>query len=137
MQRVTADSNIWISGLIWREKPHEFLNLARAGKIELAISDALLDEFTAILRAKFEWAPERLDGLRAEIATFTKHVTPSETLDVVPRDADDNRIVECAVAAGSDVIVSGDADLLSMGSFRDIKIQRVTDFLSGFQARSR
>ena len=71
VRRVTADSNIWISGLIWRGKPHELLNLARAGKIELAVSDTILDEFTGVLRDTFEWSPERLSALRGEIATFT------------------------------------------------------------------
>ena len=42
--------------------------------------------------------------MRAEVATFTKRVSSTETLDVVKADPDDNRILECAVAAGSDVI---------------------------------
>jgi uncharacterized protein len=100
----------------------------------LAVSDAILDEFTGILWDKFQWSLERLDGLRAELATFTKRVIPTETLDVVPRDADDNRIVECAVAAGSDTIVTGDVHLLSLGSFRGMKIARVAEFLTAFQA---
>jgi len=49
VDRATADSNIWVSGLNWYGKPHELLNLARDGKIELAISDAILDEFSRIL----------------------------------------------------------------------------------------
>ena len=71
MERVTADSNIWISGLNWRGKPHELLNLARDGKIELAVSDLILDEVNRILHDKFEWSVDRLSALRTEIATFT------------------------------------------------------------------
>jgi predicted nucleic acid-binding protein len=48
---------------------------------------------------------------------------------VVKGDASDNRIVECAVAAGSDVIVSGDKHLLALGSFRGIEVMTVSDFL--------
>ena len=47
----------------------------------------------------------------------------------------DNPIVECAVAAKADTIVTGDAHLLSLGSFRGIKIQRVAEFLA--EGRSR
>jgi hypothetical protein len=43
-------------------------------------------------------------------------------------------VLECAVAAGSDAIVSGDADLLRIRSFRGIRIQKVSDFLAGFYA---
>ena len=135
MDRATADSNIWVSGLNWYGKPHELLNLARDGKIELAISDAILDEFSRILHDKLEWSDDRLNSMRAEVATFTKRVSSTETLDVVKADPGDNRILECAVAAGSDVIVTGDAHLLQLGAYRGIKIMKVADFLG--QARDR
>ena len=135
MDRATADSNIWVSGLNWYGKPHELLNLARDGTIELAISDAILDEFSRILHDKLEWSADRLHSMRAEVATFTKRVSSTETLDVVKADPDDNRILECAVAAGSDVIVTGDAHLLQLGAYRGIKIMKVADFLG--QARDR
>ena len=135
MDRATADSNIWVSGLNWYGKPHELLNLARDGKIELAISDAILDEFSRILHDKLEWSDDRLNSMRTEVATFTKRVSSTETLDVVKADPDDNRILECAVAAGSDVIVTGDAHLLQLGAYRGIKIMKVADFLG--QARDR
>ncbi len=135
MDRATADSNIWVSGLNWYGKPHELLNLARDGKIELAISDAILDEFSRILHDKLEWSDDRLNSMRAEVATFAKRVSSTETLDVVKADPDDNRILECAVAAGSDVIVTGDAHLLQLGAYRGIKIMKVADFLG--QARDR
>ena len=135
MDGATADSNIWVSGLNWYGKPHELLNLARDGKIELAISDAILDEFSRILHDKLEWSDDRLNSMRAEVATFTKRVSSTETLDVVKADPDDNRILECAVAAGSDVIVTGDAHLLQLGAYRGIKIMKVADFLG--QARDR
>jgi putative PIN family toxin of toxin-antitoxin system len=135
VDRATADSNIWVSGLNWYGKPHELLNLARDGTIELAISDAILDEFSRILHDKLEWSDDRLNSMRAEVATFTKRVSSTETLDVVKADPDDNRILECAVAAGSDVIVTGDAHLLQLGAYRGIKIMKVADFLG--QARDR
>ena len=135
MNRATADSNIWVSGLNWYGKPHELLNLARDGTIELAISDAILDEFSRILHDKLEWSADRLHSMRAEVATFTKRVSSTETLDVVKADPNDNRILECAVAAGSDVIVTGDAHLLQLGTYRAIKIMKVADFLG--QARDR
>jgi predicted nucleic acid-binding protein len=37
-------------------------------------------------------------------------------------DVEDNRILECAVAAGADIIVSGDKHLLELGKFKKTKI---------------
>jgi putative PIN family toxin of toxin-antitoxin system len=129
VERVTADSNIWISGLNWRGKPHELLNLARASQIELAVSAAILDEFTRILRDKLQWSDERLQEMRAEVATFTKHIIPTESIDAVAGDPDDNRILECAVAAGSEFVVTGDNHLLVLERFRGIDMVTVNDFL--------
>lgn len=129
MERVTADSNVIISGLNWRGKPHELLNLARSGQIELAVSEAILAEVGRILHDKLAWSVERVDQARAEIATFTTHVSPTETLDVVKADPTDNKVLECAVAAGSEAVVTGDKHLLTLGSFRGIDMITVSDFL--------
>jgi uncharacterized protein len=60
---------------------------------------------------------------------ITTRVQPIERIDAVAADADDNRILECAVAGGSECIVSGDSDLLGLGKFRGITIQRPAEFL--------
>jgi uncharacterized protein len=62
------------------------------------------------------------------VDAITTRVQPIERIDAVTADADDNRILECAVAAGSECIVSGDSDLLGLGKFRGIKIQRPAEF---------
>jgi predicted nucleic acid-binding protein len=64
-------------------------------------------------------------------------VTPGEFLDAVPADPTDNRILECAVAAGSEVIVSGDKHLLGLGNFRGIEIVSVGEFLQHGPSRQR
>ena len=136
MDRITADSNIWVSGLNWRGKPHELLNLARRGQIELAVSDKIVDEVSRILRDKLEWSAERVNQARTEIATFTKRVFPTETLDAVKADPTDNRILECAVAAGSEAVVTGDKHLLAVGSFRGIEVMTVSEFLARVEGRA-
>jgi putative PIN family toxin of toxin-antitoxin system len=137
VRHVTADSNIWVSGLNWRGKPHEFLNLARSGQIQLAVSDVIFDEFSRILRDKLEWSDERLRDMRAQVARFTVRISQTETLDVVKSEASDNRILECAVAAGSEFVVTGDDHLLRLGTFRGIVLVTVADFLVQFSGARR
>lgn len=45
-------------------------------------------------------------------------------------DPDDNRILECAAAARSDYIVTGDNHLLKIKSFGGTQMIKVADFLS-------
>jgi predicted nucleic acid-binding protein len=60
----------------------------------------------------------------------TEHVQPTETPDAVAGDIDDNRILECAVAARAEFIVTGDSHLLRLSHFRNIHILKVADFMT-------
>ena len=137
MRRVTLDSNIYISALNFGGKPLQVLELARGGQIENAISNAIITETSRILYTKLYWEPGDIQDAIEQILDFSKYVHADYTLNVVPQDPDDNRVIECAQKAGSDRIVTGDTDLLVLGSFRGIKIVNPSDFLSELQARGR
>jgi putative PIN family toxin of toxin-antitoxin system len=137
VRRVTADTNLYVSALQFGGKPQTLLDLAQDGQIELAVSDDILNETLRILRDKFGGSPEYLRDAKAQLRAITVHVMPAEKVDAVPSDQSDNRILECAVAAGSDTVVTGDGHLLSLVSFRGIKIVRVAQFLGEFQTRGR
>jgi putative PIN family toxin of toxin-antitoxin system len=137
VKRVTADSNVWVSALIWGGKPLQLLELALQGEVELVISPDILNESLRVLREKIGLDVDDLQKAEDYIRRCTRLVEPTEKLDVVQSDPDDNRVLQCAVAADADTVVSGDLDLLRMGSFREIRILMVSEFLVGFQARER
>ena len=64
------------------------------------------------------------------LSRVARMVFPTETFSVVDADPDDNRIIECAVAARAQFIVTGDGHLLRLGSCRGIQIVKVADFLN-------
>lgn len=135
MRRVTADSNILISALQYGGKPLTLLDMAQDGRVELAISDDILTETLRILRDKFHHTTEWLQDAENHLREITTHVFPAERLDVVTADPDDNRVLECAVAADSEVIVSGDTHLLQLGTFRGIPVMTVAAFLARFEGQ--
>lgn len=135
MRRVTADSNILVSALQFGGKPLALLDMAQEGRIELAISNDILTETLRVLRAKFQRPVEWLEQAEHHLRTITKHVSPAERVDVVTADPDDNRVLECAAVADSEVIVSGDSDLLQLGGFRGIPVMTVAAFLNRFEAQ--
>jgi putative PIN family toxin of toxin-antitoxin system len=128
--RVTADTNILISGLNFkRGKPFELLELARTGKISLAVSESILREMEDVLRRKFGWNDEDIADGRKRITAMARTVKPTVRLDVIKEDPDDNKILECASSSSSDFIVSGDKDLLRLGHYDSVRILNVSDFL--------
>lgn len=134
MIRVTADSNVYISALVFGGKPLRVVELATEGAIRLTISEPLIAETRRVLGTKFAWTDERTTGAIEALRSVTEEVTPAETLDVVPTDPDDNRVLECAVAGRAEFVVTGDGDLLVLQSFRGIPIVTVAVFLERFDA---
>ena len=121
--------------LIWGGNPLQILEAALRGEIDLAISPASLNETLRVFGEKFDMLPDDRTTAEAYMRRCARVVEPTEALDVVPADPTDNRILECAVAAGSDVIVSGDLHFLKLKEFRGIKIQRPADFLGESKQR--
>ena len=136
MLTVTLDTNIYISALEFGGTPLRLLHMAVEGEIEIAISQPIVDETRRILRDKFGWSQARLDDVEAWLSSYTRLVAPRKTLDVVKHDPPDNRILECAVEAGSQYVVSGDNDLLRVGKYGGTQVVKLADFLTLMQRRT-
>jgi uncharacterized protein len=93
------------------------------------MSDNIMDDVAHVLRNKFRWTGEAVELAKDRIGDFTKLVEPSQDIGVIKTDPADNRILECAAAANSDFIITGDNHLLSLGKYGSIRIMKVSDFL--------
>ena len=125
--RLVLDTNIVASGLLWNGVPAQLVDAARADKIEIFTSRVLLAELTRILcRAKcanvIAASGLSLDELVLSYAELATLVTPEPIPATVLNDPDDDHVLACALAAKADLIVSGDRDLLTLKSFREIPI---------------
>lgn len=130
MFSVTADVNIIISALHFGGNSRRLIEMAEAGEIRLAVSDAILNDVVEVLaREKFGWPSRNIEMAKRQLTRFAQHVEPSRTINVVKADPDDDRILECAAQAKSDYVVTGDHHLLSLGNFEGIPIVKVADFL--------
>ena len=133
IRKVTADTNIYISALNFGGNPERILMLARAGVLELAISDMILSEIARVLTLKFHWASGPLEDALFEIASYTRPIRPTKKLAVITTDPADNCILECALEARSEYIVSGDSHLLRIGSYAGVPILPPSTFLESLR----
>lgn len=133
MLRVVADTNIYISAFVFGGKPEAFLRFAERGGISLFISPPILTEVRRVLNKKFRWTELEIKIALAKITRFATVIEPTIHLTVITEDPDDDRILECAVAADADIIVTGDDDLLRRKRYQGIAILTPAQFLADYR----
>ncbi len=129
--RIVLDTNVLISALAFPgSKPDQIVHRIHRGEMELFISPFILSELERVLREKFRFGKqEALARVRA-IRSIARLVQPTERIAVVTANDDDNRILECALAAQAKFLVTGDQEhLIPLGSYRDTKIVTPSQFL--------
>ena len=128
--RVVADTNLYISAILFGGKPEAIRQLASDGEIELLVSEHILTEIADTLKKKFGWSDWQISEVISEIGEISTLITPKVTLSVIKERESDNRILECAVEGGARYIVSGDKKhLLPLKKYRGIVILSAADFL--------
>jgi uncharacterized protein len=125
--KAVIDTNVLMAGLLWRGPPHALLEHVRAGTVSLVSSPALLAELADVIgRSKFDVILKRTNTSRerslAEVRRLAEVIEPPPLPQPVCRDPDDDEVLALAIAVKVEIIVSGDKDLLSLGSFQGIPI---------------
>ncbi|MCK9266903.1 putative toxin-antitoxin system toxin component, PIN family [bacterium] len=131
MIKIVCDTNIYLSSLISTEgPPDELLSLARKEKIVIYISSFIISEIEQVLQKKILMEKTVIQGVIKEIRGFTQLVTPKVTVEIIKKKVSDNRILECAIEANADFLVSGDKKyLLPLKKHKKIKIVSPAEFL--------
>jgi putative PIN family toxin of toxin-antitoxin system len=128
--RVVLDTNVVISALMFGGNPREILQRAIRGDLRLCISEEMLSELGAVLqRPKFGFPVTMVNQILSELAAIAELVVPSEEVSQINSDPADNRVLECAVEAGAEYVMSGDKHLLELGQYSRIKILTPSQFL--------
>jgi putative PIN family toxin of toxin-antitoxin system len=131
--KVVLDTNVLISGILFGGNPRQILELVIQGRIDAYISPAIFTEFKEVLiRPKFGLNQEKCFSIAEEIEDISNFVFPEITIDIIKDDPEDNKILECALAAGANYIITGDPHLLKLSSFENIMIQSPASFVGGF-----
>ena len=133
--RVVLDTNVLFSALAFpaESPPSRVLRLIVEGRVDAFHSQFILDELEETLRAKAGWGDEELRALRRRLKPLFTLVVPHSRVAVVTRIEADNRILECAVDAQADVLITGNLkDIRPLGLFRGVEIVTPREFLTRY-----
>jgi putative PIN family toxin of toxin-antitoxin system len=123
--KIVFDTNMLISSTLWENSvAQKFLFRCIKENIPIFSSQEIIEEYKEILARDFDYKEQEIGEILEKILQFLTLVTPRIKIDVVKEDADDNKIIECAVESKSEYILSYDKHLLKLNEYQGIKIAR-------------
>lgn len=126
---VVLDSGIWISGFHFGGVP--LLALDRAFVSDrIVICPEITAEVSTVLIEKFGWNSSDVRSALAAFLADAKTVELRGTIKAVCRDPKDDMLFECAFLGDANLIVSGDNDVLAVGSYKQIRVVTARQYLS-------
>lgn len=133
--RAVLDTNVIASAvLIRRGNERRVLDAWRRGAFDLVISPPLLEELGRVLSypriRDARWMTD-LEVVELLEILAEGSIVVEGRLDVrASRDRSDDMFLAAAVEGDADYLVSGDRDLLTLASYRSVKIVRAPAFLA-------
>jgi uncharacterized protein len=109
-QRALCDTNVLVSAFIAGGPPSRVIEASIDGRIELVLAAPVIDELERVLTLKLGFEPERLHDIAALLMDISvaRVGAPTQPVEAITGDPDDDVVLACGVSAGVQVIVSGD-----------------------------
>lgn len=127
--KVVFDTNVFVSALtLPGGRGDEALGRIIDGRDTLAFSKPILDELLSVLARKFARDREELARVALFLTNLGELVEPLESIGLL--DEPDNRILECALAANAEVVVTGDRAMLDLDRFESVRIVSLSTYLA-------
>lgn len=121
--RIVLDTNVYIGAALQGELTEDILEeILENPEITLISSEEIFLEIAQKLQKKFHWSTDKLELFLGRIRKISELVEPVEKVNVIIRDPDDNKILECALDGEADLIVTADQDLIKLKQYRGIGI---------------
>lgn len=132
--RIVCDTNVLLSLLGFPGGRLDILwEIIQEGGVDLATSDFILQELSKNLRLKAHLESHEVEEVIRLLKNYARIVSPHQKIAVIREKEADNRILECAVEAKADVLVTGNfKHIRPLGSFQDIEILSPKEFLDKY-----
>jgi len=131
LPKAVLDTNVLISAIVFGGIPRKILNEVINGRLKVAISREILHQIQRILLGKkFKYPEEVVNAITNQLAILCEIVSPAQRVEIVRSDPADNRIIECALEAKAQYIITGDSHLIELKEVHRISILTPGEFLA-------
>lgn len=134
--KVFLDTNVLVSAFATRGLCADLVRHVLT-EHELVTGEVNLRELRRIMRDRLKVPQQTIAVVEQLLREQTVVPRPKEQLSVVLRDPDDAWVLASAVAAGADVLVTGDSDLLSIAADSPVPIVDPRGFWNMVRRRRR
>jgi putative PIN family toxin of toxin-antitoxin system len=132
MLTVCIDANVYISAIAFGGKPAKIVELALARRFYLVVSTTILHEVKHNLIKKLDFTTEDVDSFLKIILEVSSIYQPTGLLKFIDYQKD-NLVLETALMANADILVTGDKkDLLPLKVLHGVIIESPAAFLNRF-----
>lgn len=133
---IVCDTNVLISGVLFGGHARQILRLASRGVLIKFISPKILREAERVLgRSKFGLRPEHVVEIMALFKDTFEIVIPSLEVQAVQPDPEDNHVLDAAMAAQAEFIISGDKHFLKLAEWEGIHVASPAQFIKSIIGR--
>ena len=131
MSRLVLDTNCLIQIVSPRSKYHSLWMSFVRGENELCVSNEIIDEYLEILQKLTNIEVAEYIVKTIINSPFVVFKNPFYKFDLIQADKDDNKFVDCAIAAQAKCIISNDHhyDILSTIPFPHVEVINLADFM--------
>lgn len=127
--RIVLDTNVIISAVFFGGNPRRLIEHFFNGDFTPFVSPPIVQEYVETYADVHKRYSDKGNPLLLQkIIEKSQLVLPKNDISVC-RDKDDDKFISCAVEGKCLYIVSGDNDLLSLGTVAGIEVVTISDFL--------
>ena len=131
--KIVLDTNVFISGIFFSGPPSQILQAWKNKKLQIVLSQDILNEYHRVAESLSLKYPVIDISKIIELVMVHGQFVDSTDLDIaVCEDPDDNKFIECAIASGTKIIVSGDKHLLKITGYQRIAVLKPREFVNRY-----
>lgn len=124
---VVIDTNVFISGIFWGDKPQTIIQAWQKNKFILLLSPYLLAEISTVLE-RFGASDQQKKIILDRLLNHSLRINPKLKATIC-RDPKDNFLLDLCEQGKADYLVTGDKDLLELTKYKQTSILKPGIFL--------